>query len=640
MSHSKTTQEASTRRGFPDMADMLPQGIYEADLKGNLTYANKTALSFFGYPPEAIERGFNLLQSIVHEDRIRVQAAVLRILQGETSRGEEYTALRSDGTTFPLTVYSSPIVVDGRVQGMRGILIDSTERKRSQEMLQESEEKFRLLLESTGQAIYGIDLTGACTFCNPACLQLLGYESPDRLIGRNMHCLIHHSRNDGSPYPVKACRIYQAFYQGKGTHFQDEVLWRADGSSFPAEIRSFPQRRNGRVVGAVVTFTDITERKRSEEALQRSEARYRQLFENMIAGFALHEMIYDEQGRAVDYRFLEINPAFERLTGATAASLIGKTVREVMPGTEQYWIDVYDSVARTGKPVAYQNYSKELKRHYDVWAFSPQKGQFAVVFNDITDRKRADDSVKLDEDRLSTLLKLTQMKFATEKELSDFALEEAVRLTRSRGGYLHFFNEEEGTLQLHSWSRDVLKICTAVQDHQYPLAEAGIWADSIRTRGAVLHNDYQSLTGKKGYPEGHFHLVRHLGVPIFDGDRIVGVTGVGNKEEPYDESDMRQITLFMDSMWRILKQRRTGDEREKLIQELQQALAEIKALSGLLPICASCKKIRDDKGYWNQIEAYISAHSQAEFTHGICPDCAEKAMQGYKQFLPKYPGSE
>ena len=140
----------------------------------------------------------------------------------------------------------------------------------------------------------------------------------------------------------------------------------------------------------------------------------------------------------------------------------------------------------------------------------------------------------------------------------------------------------------------------------------------------MVHNDYQSLPDKRGYPEGHFHLVRHLGIPIFDGDRIIGVTGVGNKEEPYDEADVRQITLFMNSLWLILKQRRSGQEREKLIGELREALAEIKTLTGLLPICASCKKIRDDKGYWTQIESYISAHSQAVFSHGFCPECAER----------------
>lgn len=192
-----------------------------------------------------------------------------------------------------------------------------------------------------------------------------------------------------------------------------------------------------------------------------------------------------------------------------------------------------------------------------------------LLYREIDYRKQAEAALKLDEERLEALFNLTQMEIETEKEITDYALEEAVRLTKSKGGYLHFFNEDEQTIQLYSWSKEVMKTCTAAEAHHYPLDAAGAWADSIRLSKAVIHNNFQSLADKKGYPEGHFHLVRHLGIPIFDGDRIVGVTGVGNKEDPYDESDARQITLFMNNMWGILKQKRSEHERERLVAELQ-----------------------------------------------------------------------
>jgi len=128
-------------------------------------------------------------------------------------------------------------------------------------------------LDSTAEAIYGIDAHGDCTFCNPACLRLLGYVSPEQLLGKNMHHLIHHSHADGSRFPVEVCRIYQAFHEGTGTHVDDEVLWRADGTSFPAEYWSFPQQHNGKVMGAVVTFLDITERRQAERQHQEMEQR-------------------------------------------------------------------------------------------------------------------------------------------------------------------------------------------------------------------------------------------------------------------------------------------------------------------------------------------------------------------------------
>lgn len=129
--------------------------------------------------------------------------------------------------------------------------------------------------------------------------------------------------------------------------------------------------------------------KASYEEISRSERRYRSLFENLNAGFALHQMIYDADGRAVDYRFLDVNPAFERVTGLDAPSILGRTVREVLPRTEQHWIEAYASVLETGQPIEYQNYSHELQRYYRVLAFRHLDDQFAVVLHDITENIRA-----------------------------------------------------------------------------------------------------------------------------------------------------------------------------------------------------------------------------------------------------------
>ena len=149
------------------------------------------------------------------------------------------------------------------------------ERDRANEALREREEHIRLLLDSTAEAIYGIDPRGCCTFANSACARLLGYADPSQLLGRNMHALVHHTRKDGSPYPVEECRVFRAFPQNQGSHADDEVLWRADGSSFPAEYWSYPIRRGGQVVGSVVTFLDITERRQLEDQFRRAQQRLR-----------------------------------------------------------------------------------------------------------------------------------------------------------------------------------------------------------------------------------------------------------------------------------------------------------------------------------------------------------------------------
>lgn len=143
----------------------------------------------------------------------------------------------------------------------------SDELVRSEGALRESEAQIRTLLESTAEAIYGADLSGNCMFCNPACVRTLGYQGPGDLLGKHMHNLMHHHRADGSEYPLEECRIYQAFREGRGVHITDEVYWRADGTSFPVEYWSYPIRREGQVVGCVVSFLDITERVNREREL-------------------------------------------------------------------------------------------------------------------------------------------------------------------------------------------------------------------------------------------------------------------------------------------------------------------------------------------------------------------------------------
>ncbi|MBI5559235.1 MAG: GAF domain-containing protein [Deltaproteobacteria bacterium] len=169
---------------------------------------------------------------------------------------------------------------------------------------------------------------------------------------------------------------------------------------------------------------------------------------------------------------------------------------------------------------------------------------------------RANAELKLNEERLAALLELSQMKFETEEELIRHGLEEAVRLTRSKVGYLHFFNEDQQSLGLFLWSEAVMEFCTAAKTSHYPLREAGVWADCVRQRQPVVHNDYPNLAAKKGVPAGHFPLLRHLSLPIFEEEKIAAVIGVGNKEEPYDGTDIRQLTLYLRSTWEIVKRKR------------------------------------------------------------------------------------
>lgn len=188
--------------------------------------------------------------------------------------------------------------------------------------LRKSEEHTRLILESTGEPIYGIDTKGECTFCNAASLRALGYASPNDLLGKNMHALIHHSHSDGSRFDVQDCRIYRAFQKGEGTHADDEVLWRADGTSFLAEYWSYPQKRGGQTVGAVVVFQDITERRQAEADLRESEGRLSAVLENAVeAIFTVNQ----------DGLIRSANAAACKIFNYTQQELVRHNVRMLMP---------------------------------------------------------------------------------------------------------------------------------------------------------------------------------------------------------------------------------------------------------------------------------------------------------------------
>jgi PAS domain S-box-containing protein len=159
------------------------------------------------------------------------------------------------------------------ILSMAGLTLGAliSERDAGEQLLSEKEERMRLLLESTGEAIYGVDANGACTFCNHTMLRLLRYGSQEALLGRNIHDVMHHTRRDGSPYQRQDCALQTRFLLGQTWHEANELLWKADGTSFDAEIWCHPLVRQAEIFGAVVTFVDITERIRSQETLRQAK---------------------------------------------------------------------------------------------------------------------------------------------------------------------------------------------------------------------------------------------------------------------------------------------------------------------------------------------------------------------------------
>jgi len=156
---------------------------------------------------------------------------------------------------------------------------DSFMRMKAEDILLNSEELTRLILDSAAEAICGCDSDGTCLFSNPSAARMLGYDDPAELLGKNLHALEHHTRKDGTPYPIEECPIYIGFQKHEGVHRDDEVYWRKDGTSFPVEYWSHIIVRDGKTLGAVITFIDITDRKQAEAALRKSEEQNRTLLQ-------------------------------------------------------------------------------------------------------------------------------------------------------------------------------------------------------------------------------------------------------------------------------------------------------------------------------------------------------------------------
>lgn len=310
------------------------------------------------------------------------------------SRQLEHRILYADGSIGHVAVRFF-IVKDaqGRTVQTYGVNQDVTDRKQTEAALEESEALYRSILNASPDDITLTDLEGRILMVSPSAVKMFGYARTEQLIGRRVFEFIVPDDRDRAAADI--ARLHQGTTTAPIGYRNEYRGLRADGGALDIEVNGeFIRDANGQPIRMLLIVRDITDRKRIEEKLRDSERQYMLLFESMSSGFALHEIIVDEAGKPCDYRFLQVNPAFETLTGLKADALIGRTVREVLPGTESIWIERYGRVALTGEPDTFENYSCELGRHYQVTAYRPQPGQFAVLLSDITELKRTEAALR------------------------------------------------------------------------------------------------------------------------------------------------------------------------------------------------------------------------------------------------------
>ncbi|MCO5250188.1 MAG: PAS domain S-box protein [Candidatus Kapabacteria bacterium] len=229
----------------------------------------------------------------------------------------------------------------------------------------------------------------------------------------------------------------------------------------------------------------------------------------------------------------------------------------------------------------------------------PAKNLAFVFIHDITKRKKAEihlqeinenliqknAEIKLNNERLESLLKISQYSTNSIQELLDFALEEAIKLTNSKIGYIYFYQETTRQFILNTWSNDVMKECTVMNPQTvYDLDKTGCWGEAVRQRKPIVINNYQEVNPiKKGTPEGHVQLLKFLTIPVIMEGKIVAVAGVANKDTDYDNADIRQLTLLMDNVWKISEKLELVNNLERAKEKAEESENKLKSIFRAAP---------------------------------------------------------
>ena len=374
---------------------------------------------------------------------------------------------RKDGSIFPAELSFSPEMKSGGGSERTIIIRDVTERRKAEEAVRST----ALFPTQNPEPVLRIHRDGTLLFSNPAAEPVLKVWRAASV----------------TEFPAQVRQTVEAaLHEGEPREFESRIA----GRDFSFVAAPIVEGQYANLYG-----WDVTESKRAGAALQESEERYRRLFESMNEGFALHELLYDESGEPCDYRFLDINPAFERQTGLKRQDVIGRTVSEVLPDLESLWIKRYGEVALSGTPAHFESHSSALGRSYEIFAYRPAPGQFAVIFLDVTARRQAEDSLRASYD----LLKIAQR--AANAGIWRWEISPG-KLTWSEEFYTLFGLDPKATASFDTW------LGVLHPDDRQPAMER--INRSVR-EGTLLENEYRIIR-----PDGRQRWIRAWGRTFYD----------------------------------------------------------------------------------------------------------------------------
>ncbi len=341
------------------------------------------------------------------------------------------------------------------------------------------------------------------------------------------------------------------------------------------------QESNLRVVLEMARYTAGIDRERKSmmEALIKSEKRYRDLFNSMVDGFAVHEMLFDEEGNPNDYRFLKVNPAFEKLTGLKARDIHGRTVTEVFPKVEKSWIDTYGKVIKNREPIHFNNYSADLNRYFEVSAYVVSKNQFACSFVDVTDRKKAEDKLAHESEVNSVLTEISRQLISFSNNLTaiaDLILEHSKRITKSEQGYVSIIDLKSGDNVVFSVSAQTngQRIANPEGKIVFSRDKEGLYPSlcghPLNTGKPFYTNHPSKHPSASGTPADHVPIDNFLSVPIMIEGIVSGQIALANSKDGYTKSDLKAIEQIGELYALAIQREQQESEKEALEDQMRQ----------------------------------------------------------------------
>jgi diguanylate cyclase len=373
-------------------------GIYVVDLNDVCRYVGENTLKLLGYEDknDMLNRNVHALVHHSHEDGSPYPAkdcVLLRTLKSQKIINKEDIIWRKDGTFFPVSYSSAPLIEDGKVTGSVVTFFDISRIKQYEKELIESNIRFKTLFEKAPLGYQSLDIDGCFREVNETWLTVLGYRRED-VLGKWFGDFL-------PPEDRKAFKERFERFKKLGKIRSEFAMIKGDGDRVSIEFEGLVgYDEQGTFKQTYCTLNDITlrkklerERQQKERELKESEEQYRLLTSEMQLGLSLNEIICDDDGNPIDSQIVSVNKRWEKITGINRDLVLGKCMTEIFPNTEKEWIDVSGRVALTGIPASYESFAVDLNKYLSMSVYSPKKGQFAAVIDDVTEKREYEKSL-------------------------------------------------------------------------------------------------------------------------------------------------------------------------------------------------------------------------------------------------------